>query len=138
MIKISIKKLNNLLLKKYQAEIISKQQFKDAIYGPNRIDLDNDTYTLTEGIIDSENVVFYLINKVKIINKYCNCIDSTYPIDKTLPFPSSGFMPYIVFVAELSDDKQQMINYAKWGSFGDNLFEELHELELETENEPTK
>ena len=47
-------------------------------------------------------------------------------------------MPYIVFVAELSDDKQQMINYAKWGSFGDNLFEELHELELETENEPTK
>ena len=63
--KISIKKLNNLLLNKYQAEVISKQQFKDAIYGPNRTDLDNDTYTLTEGIIDSENVVFYLINMKK-------------------------------------------------------------------------
>lgn len=138
MMRIDFTKLNNLLLNKYQAEVISKQQFKDAIYGPNRPDLDDDTYTLTEGIIDSENVVFYLINKVKIINKYCNCIDSTYPIDKTLPFPSSGFMPYIVFVAELSDDKQQMVNYAKWGSFGDNLFEELHELELETKNEPAK
>lgn len=138
MIKISIKKLNNLLLDKYQAEVISKQQFKDAIYGPNRTDLDNNTYTLTEGIIDSENVVFYLINKVSIINKYCKCIDSSYPNDITDTTPLTEFMPYIVFVAELSDDKQQIINYAKWGSFGDNLFEELHKLELETENEPTK
>ena len=136
--KILMKKLNNLLLKKYQAEIISKQQFKDAIYGPNRTDLDNDTYTLTEGIIDSENVVFYLINKVEVINKYCKCINLSYPKTITNTTPLTEFMPYIVFVAELSDDKQQMVNYAKWGSFGDNLFEELHELELETENEPTK
>lgn len=43
--KILMKKLNNLLLKKYQAEIISKQQFKDAIYGSNRADLDDDVYS---------------------------------------------------------------------------------------------
>ena len=136
--KISIKKLNNLLLNKYQAEVISKQQFKDAIYGPNRTDLDNDTYTLTEGIIDSENVVFYLINKVSIINKYCKCIDSSFPNNITDTTPLTEFMPYIVFVAELSEDKSKMINYAKWGSFGDNLFEELHNLELENEHEIEK
>ena len=135
--KISMKKLNNLLLGKYQAEIISKQQFKDAIYGSNRSDLDDDTYSLTEGIIDSENVVFYLINKVEVINKYCQCINSSYPKNITETTPLTEFMPYIVFVAELSDDKQEMVNYAKWGSFGDNLFEELHNLELETENKPT-
>ena len=136
--KISMKKLNNLLLNKYEAEVISKQQFKDAIYGPNRTELDNDTYTLTEGIIDSENVIFYLINKVSIINKYCKCVDSSYPNDITDTTPLTEFMPYIVFVAELSEDKQYMVNYARWGSFGDNLFEELYKLELETENEQSQ
>ena len=38
----------------------------------------------------------------------------------------------------MEDIKQQMINYAKWGSFGDNLFEELHNLELENEHEIEK
>ena len=54
---ISTKKLNNLLLGKYHAEIISKQQFKNAIYGLNRDDISDDISTLTEGIIDSENVL---------------------------------------------------------------------------------
>ncbi len=133
--KVSIKKINNLLLNKYQAEIISKQQFKDAIYGSNRTDLDDDTYSLTEGIINSENVIFYLINKVKIINQYCKCINPLFPKDTTDTTPLTEFMPYIVFVAELSDDKQQMVNYAKWGSFGDNLLEEIYQLELETDKE---
>ena len=136
--KILIKKLNNLLLNKYQANIISKQQFKDAIYGSNRTDLDDDTFSLTEGIIDSENVLFYLINKVDIINKYCKCINDAYPKDITDTTPLSEFMPYIVFVAELSDDKQYMVNYAKWGSFGDTLFDELDALDLDSENEQTK
>ena len=55
---ISTKKLNNLLLGKYHAEVISKQQFKNAIYGLNRDDISDDISTLTEGIIDSENVIF--------------------------------------------------------------------------------
>lgn len=122
---ISIKKLNNLLLGKYHAEVISKQQFKNAIYGLNRDDISDDISTLTEGVIDSENVIFYLINKVEIINKYCKCINYSYPRDFTDTTPLTEFMPYIVFVAELSDDKQQVINYAKWGSFADNIFDEL-------------
>lgn len=126
---ISTKKLNNLLLGKYHAEIISKQQFKNAIYGLNRDDISDDISTLTEGIIDSENVIFYLINKIEIINKFCKCLSSQMcPSGKTLPVPLSGFMPYIVFVAELSDDKQQVINYAKWGFFADNIFDELQTI----------
>ena len=52
-----------------------------------------------------------------------------YLSGQTIPMPLSGFMPYILFVAELSDDKKYMINYAKWGSFADNIFDELHTLE---------
>ena len=130
--KISIQKLNNLMLNKYKAEIIKKQQFKSAIYGPNRIDLDDDIYTLTENIIDSENVVIYLINKVEILNKYCSCIDSSYPKEITDTTPLTEFMPYVVFVAQLSNDNEYMINYAKWGSFGDTIFEELDILSKES------
>ena len=47
-------------------------------------------------------------------------------------------MPYILFIAELSNDKQYVVNYAKWGSFSDTLFDELHALDLDSENEQTK
>lgn len=127
--KISTKELNNLLLGKYNAEVISKQQFKNAIYGLNRDDISDDISTLTEGIIDSENVIFYLINEISVINDNCKCISSQiFSSGKTIPMPLSGFMPYIVFVAELSDDKQQVTNYAKWGSFADNIFDELQTI----------
>ena len=130
--KISIQKINDLLLKKYKATIITKQQFKESIYGLNRTDLDDDIISLSEGLIKSENCIFYLINNVEIINKYCKCLDKhSYPCKKTIPLPSSCFMPYIVIVAELSDDKEYVVDYAKWGSFKDTLFEELNELEFD-------
>ena len=134
MIKIKFEELNNLMISKYEATIIDMQHFKAAIYGPNRIDLDDDICLLTEGIIDSENVVFYLINKVEIINKYCKCIDPTYPAENVYPLPLSGFMPYIVLVVELNTDKNKVVNYAKWGSFGDNLLEEIAQLDLQNKN----
>jgi hypothetical protein len=137
--KISMKKLNNLLLNKYKAEVISKQQFKNAIYGFNREDISDDISILSEGIITNENAVYYLIKDTTVLNNNCKCVNpQMYPSGQTIPAPLSGFMPYIVFVAELSEDKQYMVNYARWGSFGDNLFEELYKLELETENEQIK
>lgn len=132
--KINFKKVNDLLLNKYQASIISKQQFKDAIYGPNRTDLDDDICCLTEGIIDSENAIFYLINKVKILNKYCKCVNPAYTGEITEITPLTEFFPYIVFVAELSEDKTEMVNYAKWGSFADNIFDELYSLKEQQDN----
>ncbi len=48
-------------------------------------------------------------------------------------------MPYILlFIVELPEGKSEMINYVEWESFGDNLFEELHNLELENEHEIEK
>ena len=64
-------KVNELMLKKYKANVINKQQFKNAIYGTNRKDLDDNISNLTEGIINSENAVFYLVNDVDTINKNC-------------------------------------------------------------------
>lgn len=123
-------KVNELMLKKYKANVINKQQFKNAIYGTNRKDLDDNISNLTEGIINSENAVFYLVNDVDTINKNCKWVyPQMYLSGQTIPMPLSGFMPYILFVAELSDDKKYMINYAKWGSFADNIFDELHTLE---------
>lgn len=51
MIKIDFTKVNDLLTTKYKATIITKQQFKDAVYGFNREDIDNSISTLSEGII---------------------------------------------------------------------------------------
>ena len=136
MMQINFKKVNDFLTAKYKAKIITKQQFKNAVYGFNREDLDDNISSLSEGVITSENAVFYLINDVTVLNANCKCVaPQIYPSGQTIPAPLSGFMPYIVFVAELSDDKKQIINYAKWGSFGDSLFEELYELELENENQ---
>ena len=127
MMRIDFTKVNDLLTTKYKATIITKQQFKDAVYGFNRDDIDNSISTLSEGIITNENAVFYLINDTEVLNKYCKCINpQMYPSGKIMPAPLSGFMPYILFIAELSEDKSEMINYAKWGSFADNIFDELY------------
>ncbi len=123
--KIDFRKLNNLLLNVYKAKIIDKKQFKAAIYGPGRDDVSDDIYELTERIICGEDVVFYLINDAEVLNKTCKCVNGLdYPSGETIPFPLSGFMPYIVLVVELSDDNQNVVNYAKWGSFSDNIFEQ--------------
>lgn len=130
--KISYSKFKELMISKYKAEIITKKQFKEAIYGPNRDDIDDDVYTLTENIIDSENVVFYLINKVEIINKYCKCVNTQmFPGGQIMPLPTSRFMPYITLVAELDTNRENVIDYAKWGSYADNLFSEIDSLEKE-------
>jgi len=62
MTRIDFTKVNDLLTTKYNATIITKQQFKDAVYGFNREDIDNSISTFSEGIITNENAVFYLIN----------------------------------------------------------------------------
>ena len=129
MMKIDFTNVNDLLTTKYKATIITKQQFKDAVYGFNREDIDNSISTLSEGIITNENAVFYLINDTEVLNKNCKCINPQMcPSGKTTPAPLSGFMPYILFIAELSEDKSEMINYAKWASFADNIFDELYTL----------
>lgn len=139
MAKISFKKVNDLLIIKYKAKIITKQQFKDAVYGFNRIDIDDDISILSEGIIPSENSMFYLINDVSVLNENCKCINPQMcPSGQTIPSPLSGFMPYILIVAELSEDKTEVIRYAKWGSFADNIFDELYALEKQQDNIPTK
>lgn len=131
--KINFEKANNLLITKYKATIITIQQFKEAVYGFNRDDLSDDVSTLSEGMINNENAVFYLINDVTVLNDNCTCVDpQMYPSGKTLPLPLSGFMPYILFIAELSEDKSTIINYAKWGSFSDNIFDELCDLKTTT------
>ena len=137
--KIDFKKVNNLLTTKYKAKIITKQQFKNAVYGFNREDIDDDISALSEGIITSENAVFYLINDTTVLNENCKCVDpQMYPSGQTIPAPLSGFMPYILFIAELSEDKSEIINYAKWGSFADNIFDELYTLKKQQDNTPTK
>ena len=139
MMNIDFKKVNDLLTTKYKATIITKQQFKDAVYGFNREDIDDDISTLSEGIITNENAIFYLINDIEVLNKNCQCINpQMYPLGKTMPAPLSGFMPYILFIAELSEDKSEMINYAKWGSFADNIFDELYTLKKQQDNIPAK
>lgn len=139
MMKINFKKVNNLLTTKYKATIITKQQFKNAVYGFNREDIDDDISTLSEGIITNENAVFYLINDAIVLNENCKCVDpQMYSSGQTIPAPLSGFMPYILFIAELSEDKSEMINYAKWGSFSDNIFDELYTLKKQQDNIPTK
>lgn len=128
MIEIELKKVEELLAKKYKAEKISKAKFKELLYGPTSNVGDNIS-DLTEGIIKSENALFYLINDVEILNENCKCIDkSMYPSGKVLPLPLSMFYPYILFVVGLSDDGKNVVNYAKWGSFSDNIFESLDEL----------
>lgn len=125
--KIEFEKVKDLMIKKYKAAVIGKQQFKDAVFGRNRSDIADDILNLTEGVISSENTVFYIINKVDVINRNCKCLDSgMYASGQTVPLPLSGFMPYIVFAVELSDDRKYMVNYAKWGSFADNISEELN------------
>ena len=118
--------LNKIMLEKYKAKTISKKEFKEILYGKNRIDISDDITELTEGIIKSENTVIYLINDVDVLNKNCHCIDKNmFPSGKVLPLNLSGFLPCILFVAELSKEKESVINYAKWGSFADNVIETL-------------
>lgn len=137
--KINFKKVNDLLITKYKAQIITKQQFKHAVYGFNREDIDDDISTLSEGLITNVNAVFYLINDTTVLNENCKCINpQMYPSGQTIPAPLSGFMPYILFIAELSEDKTEMVNYAKWGSFADNIFDELHSLKEQQDNIPAK
>ena len=121
--------VNELFMNKYKATIITKQQFKDLLYGENRTDIGDDISELTEGIIKTDNTVFYLINDIEILNKNCQCIDpNMFPSGKVLPSPLSMFYPYILFVVEKSKDNKDIINYAKWGSFADNIFSELNKL----------
>ncbi len=133
--KINFKKVNDLLISKYKAKIITKQQFKNAVYGLGREDIDDSISTLSEGLITSENVVLYLINDATVLNENCKCVDpQMYSLGEITPLPLSGFMPYILFIAELSKDKSEMINYAKWGSFADNIYDELYTLKKQQEN----
>ena len=128
MIEIDVKKVKQLLTKKYKAEEISKAKFKELLYG-KASNVGDKISDLTEGIIKSENALFYLINDVEVLNENCKCVDKNmYPSGKVLPLPLSMFYPYILFVACLSDDGKKMVNYAKWGSFSDNIFESLDDL----------
>ena len=63
--------VNELMIKKYKATIITKQKFKDLLYGINRTDLSDNIVELTEGIIKTDNSVFYLINDVEVLNNNC-------------------------------------------------------------------
>lgn len=133
--KITFEKFDNLMKNKYKAKEISKKSFKDSIYGPARDDIDDNIETLSEGLICSENAIFYLINDIEVINKNCKCIDPSmfFSNGEVLPLPLSEYMPYIVLVAELSKDNKYMTNYAKWGSFSDNIIEELNQIDDDKE-----
>ena len=134
MTRIEFEKFNQLMVNKYKAKVIDKQQFKEAIYGLNRTDLEDDVYILTEGIIDSENVIFYLINDVEVLNANCKCVDPhMYPAGITDTTPLLEFMPYIVIVAEKSGNGKHITNFAKWGSFADNIFEQVGKLQKQQE-----
>lgn len=101
---------------------IDKKKFKELIYGFNRNDLSDDIEDLTEGLIESENTLFYLISDVDVINKNCRCINpAMYPQGKVLPLPLSMFYPYIIVACELTTSGTSIQKYAKWGSFDDNL-----------------
>ena len=121
--------VKKLMLNNYKAEVIDKTKFKELLYGFNRRDIGDDIGELTEGIIKSENAVYYLINDIDVINKNCKCIDpNMYSTGKVLPLPLSMFYPYILFVVELSEDGKDVLNYAKWGSFSDNFLENISKL----------
>lgn len=127
--KLKFNEVNNLMLDKYKATIITKQKFKDLLYGDNRTDLSDDIFELTEGIISTDNSVFYLINNVEVLNSNCKCVNpDMFPSGKVMPAPLSMFYPYILFVVEKSKDGIEVIEYAKWGSFSDNIFEELGKI----------
>jgi hypothetical protein len=128
--KLNFEKVNELMITKYKAKIISKQQFKDSLYGMNRNDLSDDIFELSEGLIKTENCVFYLINDVDVLNKNCSCVNpDMFPSGKVMPTPLSMFYPYILFVAEKSLDGNYIISYAKWGTFADNIFSNLQSLQ---------
>lgn len=130
--KLKFEQVNELMMTKYKAIVITKQKFKDLLYGSNRIDLSDDISELTEGIIKTENSLFYLINDVEVLNNNCQCINpSMFPSGKVMPAPLSMFYPYILFVVEKSKDGKYVVDYAKWGSFADNIFSELENLSLE-------
>ena len=127
--KLDFKKVNELLLTKYKAIIITKQQFKDMLYGQNRTDISDNISELTEGIIKTENSVFYLINDVQVLNDNCKCLDpNMFTNKKVMPAPLSMFYPYILFIIEKSQDGKYVLDYAKWGSFADNIFDSLDKL----------
>ncbi len=131
---LKFEQVNNLMVTKYKATIITKQKFKELLYGSNRIDLSDDINELTEGIIKTDNSVFYLINDVNVINENCQCINpNMFPSGKVMPAPLSMFYPYILFVVEKSKDGKDVVDYAKWGSFSDNIFSELGNLSREPE-----
>ncbi|MDR2266036.1 MAG: hypothetical protein LBE09_00425 [Christensenellaceae bacterium] len=117
--------INKLLLGKYKAEVIDKLRFRDLLYGVNRTDIGEEVSELTEGLIETDNSIFYLINDVEVLNANCVCVPpEAYPNGKVFT-GIQVMLPYILFVIELSNDKGKVINYGKWGSFGDNLFKEM-------------
>lgn len=122
--------LDKLLKEKYKASVIDKWTFRDILYGKGRNDYVS-VSEMTEDIIQTENAVFYLINDVDVINKNCICLYSyMYPNEEHLPTTSSGFCPFILFVVGLSEDGTHVEDYARWGSFGDNIFDEMGKLGL--------
>ena len=117
--------LDKLMKEKYKATLTDKFRFRDILYGEGRQDLSS-VFDMTEGIIQSENAVFYLINDVSVINENCKCIaPDIYSTGKVTPVALSGFLPFILFVAELNTDGNKVVSYARWGSFADNIFEEI-------------
>jgi hypothetical protein len=106
--------INQLLLEKYKAKIISKLQFRDSLIGPDRDDFGEDISELTEGIIHSDNVVFYLIDDVEVINENCKRLYGyMHPSGKVLAYPTVAFYSYILFVVEISEDGRSVVEYAR-------------------------
>ena len=104
------------------------------MYGKNRVDLSDNIAELTEGLIKTDNAVFYLIDDVEVINNNCCCLNpKMFLSGKVLPAPLSMFYPYILVVVEKSKDGKSVIDYAKWGSFSDNIFSELQNLSHEND-----
>lgn len=131
---LKFEQVNELIMKKYKASVVTKNKFKDLLYGENRVDLSDNIDELTEGLIKTDNAVFYLIDDVEVINNNCRCLNpKMFPSGKVLPAPLSMFYPYILVVVEKSKDGKSVIDYAKWGSFSDNIFSELQNLSHEND-----
>ncbi len=120
---------DKLLKEKYKAKVIDKQIFRDILYEGHSEALS--VSEMTEGIVQTEKAVFYLISNLEVINKNFSCLyPDMYPDGKVPPLTSYGFCSFVLFVAGLSEDGNYVESYARWGSFADNIFDEMLKLGL--------
>lgn len=120
---------DKLLKEKYKAKVIDKQIFRDILYEGHSEALS--VSEMTEGIVQTEKAVFYLISNLEVINKNFSCLyPDMYPDGKVPPLTLGEFCSFVLFAAGLSEDGIYVESYGRWGTFADNIFNEMWKLGL--------